>query len=107
MHSGLPSFPWGALGRAKLSYLYSNLLQCFITSSVSVPRSCVRQHTQDVPTKQVLPSKFNNYLEDDEDLLEAPEDDLEDFVLLLGGGDIDDLRGPLANSVSEKLKIKN
>lgn len=42
-------------------------------------------------------------LEDDEDLLEAPEDDLEDFVLLLGGGDIDDLRGPLANSVSAAL----
>jgi hypothetical protein len=42
-------------------------------------------------------------LEDDEDLLEAPEEDLEDFVLLLGGGDIDDLRGPLANSASAAL----
>lgn len=41
-------------------------------------------------------------LEEDEDLLEAPEDleDLEDFLLLGGGGDIDDLRGPLANSAS-------
>jgi len=41
-------------------------------------------------------------LEDDEDLLDAPDDDLEDF-LLFGGGDIDDLRGPLANSASAAL----
>ena len=42
----------------------------------------------------------------DEDLLEAPEDleDLEDFLLLGGGGDIDDLRGPLANSASVKIR---
>ena len=45
-------------------------------------------------------------LEEDEDLLEAPEDreDLEDFLLLGGGGDIDDLRGPLANSASAKIR---
>jgi len=43
-------------------------------------------------------------LDVDDDLLEAPEEDLEDFVLLLlGGGDIDDLRGPLDNSASAAL----
>lgn len=45
-------------------------------------------------------------LEEDEDLLERDlEDleDLEDFLLLGGGGDIDDLRGPLANSASAAL----
>jgi len=45
-------------------------------------------------------------LEDDEDLLEAPEEDLEDF-LLLGGGDVDDLRGPLANSASAALNVES
>lgn len=46
-------------------------------------------------------------LEEEEDLLEAPEDreDLEDFLLLGGGGDIDDLRGPLANSASAALSV--
>lgn len=44
-------------------------------------------------------------LEDEEDLLEAAEVDLEDFLRLGGGGDADDLRaGPLANSASAALK---
>lgn len=52
-----------------------------------------------------FPGDLDLDLEEDEDLLEAPEDleDLEDFLLLGGGGDIDDLRGPLANSASAAL----
>ena len=47
------------LSKAKLSYVYSILKphgQSFITSPESVKSSCVRQHTQDVPTQRVHPN---------------------------------------------------
>ena len=44
------------LGKAKPSWVYQKSLQCFITSSESVPSSCVRQHTYDVPAQRLLPS---------------------------------------------------
>ena len=34
-----------------------DVIQCYITSPVSVPSSCVRQLTQDVPAKRVLSNK--------------------------------------------------
>ena len=49
------------LGKAKPSYVYQNSVQCFITSPVLVPSSCVLQHTQDVFAKLVLPSYLKNY----------------------------------------------
>ena len=37
----------------------------FSVLSVQVSRSCVRQHTQDVPAKQVLPSHLKSLKEKD------------------------------------------
>ena len=70
MHFGSPSDSRNPYSKAKLSFVYyiimqgeaklhvQNSLQCFITSLVLFPNSCVLQHTQDVLAKWVLPNLF-------------------------------------------------
>ena len=59
------NFLTGLKGKAELPL--RTKIQCFISSPVSVPSSCVRQHNQDVPAQQLVSSStysifvvFNN-----------------------------------------------